>query len=94
MNLSLPYLEILYNSRIDFSFHYANLVKHNVSPDEVEQALDDPNGWSEKSIGGTYMHLGKTAQGRLLETGYRKLTATSAFVFHANGRARQSAKTL
>ncbi len=68
---------------MDLVFHYENIAKHNVSPDEVEQAFADPRSWSEKSYGGAYIHLGKTAQGRLLEIGYRKLTHTSAFVFHA-----------
>ena len=68
---------------MELVFHYENLAKHNVSPDEVEQAFDDKNSWSEKSRGNTYLHLGKTDQGRLLEIGYRKLSIRSAFVFHA-----------
>lgn len=68
---------------MDIKFHCKNLDKHNVSPEEVEEALADFNGWTEKAKGGAYVHLGKTDQGRLLELAFRRLDNDSIFVFHA-----------
>jgi hypothetical protein len=44
---------------MDLTFHYDNLAKHHVSPDEVEQAFADTSSWSEKSRGETYLHYGR-----------------------------------
>ena len=76
---------------MDLDFHFDNLAKHNVSTDEVEEALADSNGWTQKARGGAYLHLGKTEQGRLLELAFRRLPDGSAFIFHAMD-ARDSQK--
>lgn len=68
---------------IDMRFHRENLTKHNVSPDEVEEAFFDKRGWTERAIGGAYKTIGKTFAGRILELVYRKVPNDSIFVFHA-----------
>lgn len=68
---------------MELHFHHDNLAKHNVTPDEADEAIHDSKGWTERTKNGAYLSIGKTFAGRLLETCYRKLPDGSAFVFHA-----------
>ena len=68
---------------MEIRFHDENLAKHNVSQDEAEEALNDKNGWIERTKNGAYLVVGKTLAGRFLEVAYRKLSNELIFVFHA-----------
>ena len=68
---------------MEIHFHLEDLAKHNVTPDEAEEGLADSNGFTEKTKGGAFLHIGKTFSGRFLEIAYRKLPDSTAFVFHA-----------
>lgn len=56
-------LEILYNARMEIGFHDENLAKHNVTPDEAEEVLNDEDGWTERTRNGAYLVVGKTFGG-------------------------------
>ena len=45
--------------------------------------MADDGGWTERSAGGTYLSVGKTSNGRLLEVAFRRIGSKTAFVFHA-----------
>jgi hypothetical protein len=68
---------------MELRFRYDNLSKHNVTTDEAEEAIHDAKGWTERTKNGIYKSVGKTFGGRVLETGYRKLSDGIVFVFHA-----------
>jgi hypothetical protein len=68
---------------MELRFHDDNLGKHNVTPSEVEEALNDSEGWTERTKNDAYLSVGKTFGGRFLEICYRKLPEGHAFVFHA-----------
>lgn len=68
---------------MEIRFHDENLAKHNVSQDEAEEALNDKDGWTERTKNGAYLVVGKTFAGRFLEVAYRKLSDGIIFVFHA-----------
>jgi hypothetical protein len=68
---------------MELRFHLENLVKHEVTAAEAEEALADGNGFTNKTKGGAFLVIGKTFSGRLLEIAYRKLPDKTAFVFHA-----------
>ncbi len=72
---------MLYNAMMDLRFHFDNLSKHGVTPDEVEECFSDPQRLVRK-IGAIYWLIAKTEPGRLLQIGYRK-DDNSYFVFHA-----------
>ncbi len=63
-------------------FHHANLAKHNVSPDEVEECFSDQRKILRASSN-SYWLIAKTAAGRYLEIGFVREPGDSAFVFHA-----------
>lgn len=66
-------------------FHDENLAKHNVSheeAEEAEEALNDKDGWTERTKNGVYLVVGKTFAGRFLEVAYRKVSDGMIFVFH------------
>jgi hypothetical protein len=65
---------------MEIRFHDDNLAKHNVSQDEAEEALNDKDGWTERTKNGAYLVVGKTF---FLEMAYRKLPDGTIFVFHA-----------
>jgi uncharacterized DUF497 family protein len=79
---------------MELVFHYENIAKHNVSVDEVEEAFADPQSWSTKSHGGAYIHLGKTEQGRILESWIQKTNKQVGVHLPRNGCAGPSAKTI
>lgn len=68
---------------MEIRFHQDNLAKHNVSQDEAEEALNDKDGWTERTKNAAYLSVGKTLGGRFLEIAYRKLDDATIFVFHA-----------
>jgi len=72
-------------------FHYNNLSKHNVSSDDVVEAIFDSNGWTQRFNNGVTKVVGKTFGGQILEICYRTNTDGSLFVFHAM-RARDHQK--
>lgn len=68
---------------MEMRFQLDNLAKHNVTPEETEEAIHDPKGWTERAKNGAYISVGKTFSGRVLEACYRRLADGSVFVFHA-----------
>jgi hypothetical protein len=68
---------------MELRFHYENLAKHGVTPEEADEAIHDPKGCPARTKNGAYLSIGKTIAGRFLETCYRKLPDGSALVFHA-----------
>lgn len=66
---------------MDLLFHYENLAKHGVTPEEAEECFRDPKR-IHRRIGGIYWLIGKTEAGRILHFGYRKEADKSYFVFH------------
>ncbi len=73
---------MLYNAMMELRFHYENLSKHGLTPDEVEECFSDPR-YLIRRIGDIYWLIAKTEAGRLLEIGYRKEANKFYFVFHA-----------
>jgi len=67
---------------MELRFHFENLSKHGVTPEEVEECFSDARRLV-RGIGDIYWLIGKTEAGRLLQIGYRKETDKSYFVFHA-----------
>jgi uncharacterized protein len=67
---------------VDLRFHYANLAKHNVSPEEVEECFADP-GKILRAASGCYWLVAKTQSGRFVEIGFVRESEDSGFVFHA-----------
>jgi uncharacterized DUF497 family protein len=67
---------------MELRFHYENLSKHGVTPDEVEECFSDTRHFL-KRIGDIYWLIGKTEAGRLLQVGYREEENKTYFVFHA-----------
>jgi uncharacterized DUF497 family protein len=67
---------------MNFRFHHANLDKHKISTDEVEECFDDSRKIVRASAGAFWL-VGKTQAGRLLEIGFVKELVDGAFVFHA-----------
>jgi uncharacterized DUF497 family protein len=68
---------------MELRFYLENLAKHGVTTEEAEEALADTSGFTNKTQGGAFLHIGKTFSGRFLEIAYRKLPDKTAFVFHA-----------
>jgi uncharacterized DUF497 family protein len=73
---------MLYNAMMGLRFHYENLSKHGVMPEEVEECFSDARRLIRR-IGDIYWLIGKTEGGRLLQVGYRKEENKMYFVFHA-----------
>jgi uncharacterized DUF497 family protein len=67
---------------IKLHFHFENLAKHGVTPEEAEQCFADPKRLIRR-IGTMYWLVAKTQAGRFLQIGYRKEENKSYFVFHA-----------
>lgn len=67
---------------MELHFHYENLLKHGVTPEEVEECFSDVRRLIRR-IGEIYWLIGKTEAGRLLQVGYRKENDRTYFVFHA-----------
>lgn len=67
---------------MNLRFHYGNLEKHNVSPEEVEECFDDSRKILRGSAGVHWL-IAKTFAGRFLEIGFVKEPEDSAFIFHA-----------
>lgn len=67
---------------MDFKFHYRNLAKHSVSPEEVEECFADTRKLV-RAGSGAYWLVAKTEAGRLLEIGFAKEPDDSAYIFHA-----------
>ena len=72
---------MLYNAIMKLRFHYENLSKHGVTPEEAEECFDNPRRLIRR-IGDIYWLIAKTEAGRLLHFGYRKEKDKSYFVFH------------
>ena len=66
---------------IKLRFHYENLSKHGISPEEAEECFQDPQRLRRR-IGSIYWLIGKTESGRILHFGYRKEPDKTYFVFH------------
>ncbi|MEW5819725.1 MAG: hypothetical protein AB1782_06005 [Cyanobacteriota bacterium] len=60
------------------SYHYENLEKHGVTPEEVDEILVDPDKIFLRR-GKAVLTVGKTFSGRILEIGINE----SLFVYHA-----------
>jgi uncharacterized DUF497 family protein len=67
---------------MELRFHYENLSKHGVTPEEVEECFSDLRRFPRR-IGDIYWLIAKTDAGRLLQIGYRKEAKKIYFVFHA-----------
>ena len=67
---------------MELCFHYENLDKHSVTPEEAEECFSDPRRLVRR-IGDIYWLIAKTEAGRILQIGYRKEKNRSYFVFHA-----------
>ena len=67
---------------MEFRFHHANLAKHNISPEEVEECFADP-GKVLRAASGAYWLVAKTQAGRFLDIGFVKEPDDRGFVFHA-----------
>ncbi len=67
---------------MEIQFHYENLSKHGIMPDEVEECFADDNRMIRR-IGAFYWLVGKTNSGRLLQVGFRKEKDKTYFVSHA-----------
>ena len=67
---------------IELNFHYDNLAKHGISPEEVEACFSDVRRLCRR-YGDGYWLVAKTEAGRLLQIGYRLNEDKSFFVFHA-----------
>ncbi len=63
-------------------YHYENLAKHGVLPNEVDECFDDKRKVLRAATG-AYWLIAKTQVGRLLEIGFIKEPNDSGFVFHA-----------
>jgi len=64
-------------------FHLANLQKHGVSPQEVEECLrQGKQKYFRKARRGVYLVIGQTASGRYLEVLYED-RPDERYVFHA-----------
>lgn len=66
----------------ELRFHYENLAKHGIEPEEVTECFADDKRLVRR-IGAIYWLIGKTEAGRLLQIGYRKEEDKTYFVFHA-----------
>ncbi|MBI4533623.1 MAG: hypothetical protein HY711_06715 [Candidatus Melainabacteria bacterium] len=66
---------------MELRFHYENLDRHGVMPEEAEECFRDPKRLL-KRISGIYWLVAETEAGRLLHLGYRKEKDKSYFVFH------------
>jgi uncharacterized DUF497 family protein len=66
---------------VELRFHFVNLSKHGVTPEEVEQCFSDDQCLVRR-IEDIYWLIGKTEAGRLLQIGYRKEPDKTYFVFH------------
>jgi hypothetical protein len=75
------FLAMLYGAIMRLRFHYENLAKHRVTPEEAEECFFDPNRL-RKRIGDIYWLIAKTEAGRILHFGYIKEAGDSYFVFH------------
>lgn len=73
---------MLYNAIMKLRFHYENLSKHGVTPEEVEECFHDERRLTRR-IGDIYWLIAKTEAGRRLHFGYRKEKNNSYFVFHS-----------
>lgn len=67
---------------MNFRYHFGNLAKHNVSPEEVEECFND-EGKILRAMSGSYWLVAKTDAGRFLEIGFVREPDDDAFVFHA-----------
>ena len=72
---------MLYNAIMKLRFHYENLAKHAVTPEEAEECFNDPRRLI-KRISDIYWLIAKTEAGRILHFGYRKENNQCYFVFH------------
>lgn len=63
---------------MNITYHYDNLRKHGITPDEVNECLNDPNRIRLRK-GNTVLVIGKTFSGRLIEIGANE----KGFVYHA-----------
>jgi hypothetical protein len=67
---------------MELRFHFENLDKHGVTPQEVEQCFSDPKRLLRR-IGQIYWLVARSEAGRLLQIGYRREKDMNYFVFHA-----------
>jgi len=67
---------------MELRFHFENLSKHGITPEEVEECFADTQRLNRK-IGEIYWLIAKTEAGRFLHIGYRKEEDKIYFVFHA-----------
>lgn len=85
---------------VSVSFHYQNLAKHNITPEEVLECLADPKSLTFKNPKAlrsdnfkTYKTIGKTQDGRYIELVFEK-RSHNIFVFHANNASFKDIKLL
>lgn len=66
----------------NFDFHNANLAKHKVFPEDVEQCLSDPQKLRWRSAG-NFIVIGKTGGGRYLHIAIEARKTGRPYVFQA-----------
>ena len=73
-------------------FHYANLAKHGVSPEEVQECLErGKKRYYRRIRRGVYQVIAQTASGRYLEVVFED-RAEERYVFHAMNARLQDIK--